>query len=338
MSSFLRPVVVSAALLLATTSLGAVTVKDGRAKMGTQVAITVVAPSEAEAFAAIEAGWDEIDRIEARISSWRDDSETAAVVRAAGGDPVVVSEELFGLVERALKVSRLTGGAFDPTFGGVGRLWDFRADPPVLPDAEALRAGLELVDWRRIELDRERRTVRLPIAGMRLGFGGIGKGYAANRVAAVLRERGIVNGLVDAGGDLLAFGLQEDGEPWTVAIADPTAKGRVFARLPVRDGAVVTSGDYERYVEIDGVRYAHILDPRTGWPVRGLRSVTVVCPDAELADALATSVFVMGRDEGLELVDRLRGVEALVVDDAGQLHFSRGLRSRLDASDGHETR
>lgn len=319
--------------VLFSSSSGAATVREERPKMGSPFAVTAVHHDDAMARAAVEAAFAEIDRIEARISSWRGDSETSALRRHAGQGPFVVSEELFGLIRRSLSISQLTGGAFDVTFAGVGDLWDFKAPTPRLPDPDVLRRRLELVDYRLVKLDGERSTVELPKAGMAIGFGAIGKGYAANRAVHIMKAMGIESGLVNAGGDLVAFGRQESGEPWTLGIADPLRPDSLFARLRLVDQAVVTSGDYERYVEIDGVRYAHILDPRTGMPVRGVRSVTVVCPDGELADGLATSVFVLGVDEGLRLVDTLRGVEALVIDDEGRLHPSSGflthnLRSR----------
>ena len=308
--------------------------------MGSPFHITAVSTDEAQAREAVEAAFAEIDRIEARISSWRESSETSALNRHSGQGPMVVSDELFGLIERSLKVSKLTGGAFDISFAGAGKLWDFKAKPPVLPEPEALREGLDRVGYRWIHLDREARTVELARPGMRIGFGGIGKGYAANRAVRTLKDHGIQSGLVNAGGDLFAFGHQEDGQPWSIGLADPVQRGTVFARLDIVDRAVVTSGDYERFIEIDGVRYAHILDPRTGYPVRGVRSVTVVCPDGELADALATSVFVLGVEQGLRLIERLRGVEALVIDDQGRLHPSTSFQTRRvtpTTSPGQET-
>ena len=282
--------------------------KDERVKMGSPFGVTAVAPSEEQARQAVEAAFAEIDRIENRISSWRADSETTALNQNAGQGAMAVSDELFGLVRRSLAVSKLTGGAFDITFAGAGVLWDFKAKPPKRPDAEA-------------------RTIELLLPGMRLGFGGIGKGYAANRAVHTLKELGITGGLVNAGGDLVAFGRQADGGAWTIGLADPMSPDTVFASLDLVDQAIVTSGDYERFFEVDGVRYAHILDPRTGEPVRGLRSVSVVCPDGELADALATSVFVLGVDEGLRLVNSLRGVEALIIDQDGRLHPSKSFHT-----------
>lgn len=314
-------------LTIPVASVGAETLVESRAKMGSPFHITAVAEDAGQARAAIEAAFAEIDRIEERISSWRESSETSALNRRSGQGPQAVSDELFGLIDRSLKVSKLTGGAFDISFAGAGELWDFKADPAVLPAAEDLRSRLDVVGYQGVLLDRAARTVELTKPGMKVGFGGIGKGYAANRAVQVLKEHGARSGLVNAGGDLVAFGRQEDGEPWSIGLADPLHPGTLFARLDLTDRAVVTSGDYERFIEIDGVRYAHILDPRSGYPVRGIRSVTVVCPDGELADALATSVFVLGVDEGLRLVERLRGVEALVVDDEGRLHPSSSFQT-----------
>lgn len=312
---------------------GAVTIKSAKAKMGSQFEITVVADDEAAAWRAIESAWSEIDRIESLISSWQADSETSLVNRSAGEASVEVSQELFDLTRRALRIARLTGGAFDPTFGGLSDLWHFDGSQTRVPSADAIRAALERVGWHRVEADADARTLFLPRAGMRLGFGAIGKGYAANRAVFVLKDAGIRSGVVNAGGDLVAFGTRENGEPWTVGIQDPRQPETLLGRLVLSETAVVTSGDYERFVEIEGERYAHILDPRTGWPVRGMQSVTVVCPDGELADALATATFVLGPQQGLELVDRLRGVEAMLVDAEGRIHMSSGFKERMETSD-----
>lgn len=318
------------ALLLLASAAGAATVKEARSKMGSDFEVTAVAGDEAVARRAVGAAYEEIERIEALISSWRETSETSRLNDRAGQGPVAVSAELRGLIRRSLKVSRLTGGAFDITFASAGKLWDFKSAAPRLPDPEIVKASVANVDYRLVTVDDEAGTVTLAREGVRIGFGGIGKGYAANRAVRVMKEAGATSGLVNAGGDLLAFGLQEDGSPWTVAIADPLHRDQVFAYLEVTDRAVVTSGDYERFFEIDGVRYAHILDPRTGYPVRGIRSVTILCPDAELADALATATFVLGKKEGLQLLDQLKGVEGLIVDGEGRLHFSANLESMME--------
>ena len=307
-------------------------VKEVEVKMGSRFELSAVHADEPVARRAIAAAWREIDRLEAMISSWRESSETSLVNRHAGEGPVVVSPELYGLIDRTLKVSKLTEGAFDITFASFGDLWDFKASAPQLPRQEDIDARLAAVGYEDIALDPSAHSVFLRKPGARIGFGAIGKGFAANRAARVMAEHGVVGGVVNAGGDLYAFGTQADGSPWRIGIADPLDRDTVFAHVALSNQAVVTSGDYESYVEIDGERYAHILDPRTGWPVKELRSVTVLCPDAELADALATSVFVLGPIEGLRLVDRLRDVEALLVTSEGQLLFSRNLESMLSGA------
>ena len=324
----------AAGLVLAAPSpASAATVTEIQKKMGSRFEITAVHGSEAQARRAVEDAWEEIDRIEALISSWRETSETSAINRAAGEGPVSVSPELFGLLRRATKISQLTRGAFDITFAGAGRLWDFKSATPQLPQPAELASALEVVGWHRVGFDEAAHSVELPRPGMRIGLGGIGKGYAANRAVAVLKRHRATGGVVSAGGDLMAFGDKEDGSPWTVAIADPFDRDEVFASLALTDRAVVTSGDYESFVEIDGKRYAHILDPRTGWPVHELRSVTILSPDAELADALATGVFVLGPEEGLALVNRVRGVEALLVDGDGKIHTSDNLSSHIHGAE-----
>ncbi len=321
-------VVMFAIALLAASHSFAEGVKDVRKKMGSRFEITAVHASEQVAREAVEAAYAEIDRLEALISSWRDTSETSRVNRNAG-QAVVVSQEFFNLVRRALKVSALTDGAFDITFAGAGQLWNFKDPRATLPTPAAIEAALVNVGHQFVHLDEQARTIRLERPGMRLGFGAIGKGFAANRAVLLMKQRGISSGVVNAGGDLVAFGRQEDGSDWRVAVADPLSRDQLFAYLPITDQAVVTSGDYESFVEVDGVRYAHILDPRTGHPVRGTRSVTVLCQDAELADALATAVFVMGPTDGLRLVNRLRGIDALIVDEDGVVTASDQLASRL---------
>ncbi len=300
-----------------------------RGKMGSRFEVTAVHHDPATAWRAVEAAYAEIDRLEALISEWIETSETSEINRNAGVRPVRVSPEVLALVQRALSVSRLTGGAFDVTFLGVGRLWDFDAEQPARPDPAALREALGGVGPDKIVVDAAAGTVFLRDPRTRIGFGAIGKGWAANRGVAVLREHGATGGVVNAGGDLLAFGRREDGRPWRVGIANPLDRDRVFGYLEVTDQAVVTSGDYERYVTIDGERFSHIIDPRTGQPAKEVRSATVVCPDAELADALATAVSVLGVKEGLALLDALNGIEGLLVDERGKIHLSKNLAGHI---------
>ncbi len=305
------------------------TLTEQRAKMGSRFEITVVHADPEGAREAIGAGWAEIDRVEKMISSWKEDSETSAINRNAGSAPVKVSQELFNLIRRSLRVSKLTDGAFDITFDTVGRHWNFKDPKAAVPDTTTIELALRDTGYQHIVLDADARTVYLDRPDTRIGFGAIGKGYAANRTVFVLRENGATGGIVNAGGDLVIFGQQEDGTPWRTGIADPLDRETVFASLALTEQAVVTSGDYESFIEIDGKRYSHILDPRTGYPVEELRSVTIVCPNGELADALATGISVMGIAEGLALLNRLEGIEGMLVDRDGKLHFSKNLRHML---------
>ena len=309
------------------TWLHAGTVREEQAKMGSPFEITAVHDDPALARVAITAAWAEIDRLEAMISSWQETSQTSAVNRNAGVAPVPVSPELFGLIRRALKVSKLTGGAFDISFASAGRFWDFRTGK--LPEPAVVAQAVRAIDYRKIQLKPDQQTVYLDGKGTRIGFGAIGKGYAANRALHILKQYGIAHALVNAGGDLVATGQQEDGKPWAIAIAHPRQPGQLLARLNLTEQAVVTSGDYERFFMHEGKRYTHIIDPRTGYPVEGVMSVTVICPDAELADALATSVFVLGRKDGLNLINRLARVESIVVTADGQVHYSRNMQQQL---------
>ena len=318
------------AVLALTPKAEAETIRDVRLKMGSRFEITAVHRDPERARNAIEQAYAEIDRIETMISSWQPTSITSEINRQAGVHPVRAPRELFNLVRRALKLSELTGGAFDITFAGVGRLWDFKAETPTLPDPEVVREALEHVSYRKLKLDPAASTIFLEDPASRIGFGAIGKGFVANRAVFVLREAGITSGVVSAGGDLVAFGDKEDGTRWDIGIAHPLYRDHIFARLPLANQAVVTSGDYESYITIGDKRYAHILDPRTGHPVDHLRSVTIVCPDAELADGLATATFVLGAEAGLRLINTLNGIEALIVDAEGAMHFSNRLRSRLE--------
>lgn len=325
---------VLAALAVASPAARAATLKDPRGAMGSKFEITAVHADPEKARAAIDAAYAEIERIEAFLSEWRESSKVSEINRLAGTAPVEVSKELLHLVRRSLKVSALTDGAFDVTFHSVGRLWNFKSKSAPIPTGESIRAALADTGYRHVVLDEARSTVFLDRKGTRVGFGAIGKGYAANRAVFVLKEHGVTGGVVNAGGDLVVFGTQESGRPWRVGIANPLEKNRVFAWLETTEQAVVTSGNYENFIEVDGRRLSHILDPRTGWPVTELRSVTVVCPDGEVADALATGVSVLGVEKGLALVNRLNGVEAMLVDASGKIHFSRGLEAMLTKEGG----
>jgi thiamine biosynthesis lipoprotein len=289
--------------------------------MGTAFEIRLVTDRPADGCAAASAAFDEVGRIEALFSEYRDTSEVSAINRGAGQGPVAVDEEVFTLMQRALWAAEATSGAFDPTFAACGRLWSIRDQR--IPDTGSLAACLDDVGYRRIRMDPWRSRVDLPAPGMRIGFGGIAKGHGVDRAAAVLRARGLTRFVVDGGGDLLVEGTDVDGA-WAVQIAHPRHAGTVHETVRLDRGAIVTSGDYLRYFEQDGVRYHHILDPATGHPARRAVAVTVIAPSATDADALATGLFVLGPERGLALVERLPGVEALYFDPDLRVTRSRG--------------
>jgi len=300
-------------------------------QMGTRVAINVYVGERppVEAGAAIEAAFAEIERIEQIMSEWRPSSEISQLNDAAGGPLRPLSPELFTILQRSKEIAEATGGAFDPTFYAVGQLWRF--DPGSRPPTrEAIRDKLPLVDWRSIELDPATHGGRLAKPGMKIGLGAIAKGYAVDRASAVLRERGFVDHIVEGGGDTYVSGTKA-GKTWMVGIQRPEGPGSVAA-IPARDRAVVTSGDYQRFLEFEGVRYSHILDPRTGFPVpedRSMQSITILAPNATDADAYATAVAVMGVDAGLEFIQSRPGLDAALITHGGELRVTPELAKIL---------
>jgi thiamine biosynthesis lipoprotein len=295
--------------------------------MGTIADITAVAPSEAIAQEAITAGFHEIRRLEQLLSTWIETSELSRINAAAGRVPVAVSSETFELLARAVEIGALTGGAFDITVGPAVRLWKV-TEADRIPTMMELSIAAQYVDYRLLRLDREQRTAFLEKLGMQIDVGGIGKGYAAEHAAAVMREAGAVGGLIGIAGDFRIFGRRADGTAWPVGIQHPRRSESILATLESNDEAISTSGDYERFFFKDGIRYHHILDPRTLSPARLCQSVTIVAPDATTADGLATGVFVMGPEKGLALVERL-GIAAVIVDSQGRVTISSRLRNRI---------
>jgi len=291
--------------------------------MGNHFELTVVAADESWANERIEAGVTEIQRIERLLTTFSEDSETARINASAGIAPVEVSPETYGLIERAIRISMLTQGAFDITYGSIDkRLWNFDTSMSKLPDAAVAKERVRLIDYRKIALDPKRYTVFLKENGMRIGFGGIGKGYAAEMAKALMRRMGVTSGVVNASGDLATWGNQPDDRPWTIGIVNPNESNRIFSWLNITDMAVATSGNYEKYVLIDGKRYSHTIDPRTGLPVTGIKSVTILCPNAEIADALATPVMIMGIRAGLDMINQMQHIEAILIDDTDNLYTS----------------
>lgn len=296
--------------------------------MGNRFELTAVADSEQWADEKIEAGIAEIQRIERLLTTFNDDSETNQVNKNAGIRPVKVSSETFNLVERSIRISELTQGAFDITYGSIDkRLWNFDQNMTALPDKATAKKMVRLINYRNILLDRNEQTIFLKEEGMRIGFGGIGKGYAAERAKLVMKDQGVTSGVVNASGDLSAWGLQPNGKPWTVGIVNPNMKHEIFSYLSITDMAVATSGNYEKFIMIDGKKYSHTIDPRTGLPVTGIKSVTIITTNAEIADAMATPVMIMGISTGLNLINQMKNIEAVIIDDYDRVYTSNNIRN-----------
>ena len=294
--------------------------------MGSRFDITVVADSEKDGNQFIDLAIAEITRIEKVISSWDPNSETSSINKNAGIKPVKVSEELFKLIERALAISKLTNGAFDISYASMDRIWKFDGSMKQMPSEENIKNSVSKVGYKNIILDKENQTVFLKLKGMKIGFGAIGKGYAADKAKTLLRAKGVKAGIINASGDLNAWGKQANGKDWMVAITNPLNKEKAFSWLPVNNAAVVTSGNYERYVRFNGVRYSHIIDPRTGYPSTGIISVSIFTKSAEFADAISTSIFVMGVETGLDFINQLKGVECIIVDENNKVHTSKNIK------------
>lgn len=291
--------------------------------MGTEVRVYLWHDDEEQGQLAANAVFDEIARIEALMSTYMEDSEISAINRDGATAHVPAGEELYELIVRSLDISVLTGGAFDITYDSVGQYYDFRAGKH--PDEETLQESLPRIDYRLVEPRSSDRSIRFLAAGVRINLGGIAKGYAVERGVEVLRKFGVRNAIVTAGGDSRLLGDRR-GLPWVVGIQDPRAGEQVALRIPLEDEAVSTSGDYERYFMENGKRYHHIIAPATGEPANGVRSATIVGPDAVMTDALSTSVFVMGVDRGLRLIAGLPDYEGIVIDADGRLFYSDGLQ------------
>jgi len=294
--------------------------------MGNHFELSVVDHDEQWAMERIDAGVAEIQRIERLLTTYNEDSETCHINAGAGIAPVTVSPETFHLIERSLRISQITQGAFDITYGSVDKsLWNFDASMRQLPDRDTARKMVRLINYRNVLLDKEKMTVFLKEKGMRIGFGGIGKGYAAERAKSVMQSMGVTSGVVNASGDLAAWGHQPNGGPWTIGIVNPNAAGQIFSWLNVTNMALATSGNYEKYIIIDGKKYSHTINPRTGLPVTGIKSVTIICPNAEIADAMATPVMIMGVYAGLDMINQINDVEAILIDDEDKIYTSHNL-------------
>ena len=314
-------------LLLATQTLsfGQQIFKKKQSLLGSPFEITVVAKDSVQGNLFSDLAITEVRRIENLISDWIPTSQISKVNHNAGISPIKVDKEVYDLVDRATKISKLTSGAFDISYASMDRIWKFDGSMKEMPTEEAIRKSVEKVGYQNIILNSKDTTIFLKNKGMKLGLGGIGQGYIADKIKALLQEKGCNSGLVNVSGDINTWGKQPNGNLWTVGIVNPMNKNKVFATFPLDDSAVETSGSYEKYVTFNGKRYSHIIDPRTGYPATGIISVSVFAKQTELADALATGIFVMGVEVGLDLVNQLKGIGCIIVDDKGGIHVSKNI-------------
>ena len=288
--------------------------------------ITVVDNREALALGHIEAAVSEIQRIEKLLTTYNDHSQTNIINANAGIEPVKVDDEVYQLIERSLRISHITDGYFDISYGGIDKtFWNFDREMKQLPDPELVKEHLKLINYKNIILDEKDQSVFLKEKGMRIGFGGIGKGYAAEMAKRILHERGVVSGVVNASGDLTTWGAQADGKPWTIGIADPDNAALPFSYMNITNTSVATSGNYEKFVMISGKKYSHTINPKKGMPVSGIKSVTIICPNAEIADAMATPVTIMGIDAAISLVNQINHLECIIIDDDNKIHSSKNI-------------
>lgn len=307
------------------TAFSQITHKKKYALLGSPFEITVVAKDTVEGNFYINSAVNEVKRIENLISDWIPTTQISQVNQNAGIVPIKVNNEVFELVERAVKISKLTDGAFDISYASMDKIWKFDGSMKEMPTPEAIKKSVERIGYEKIILDTKNKTIFLKDAGMKLGLGGIGQGYIADKVKEVLQAKGCAAGIVNVSGDINTWGSQIDGKPWTVGIVNPVNKNKVFATFPLIDSAVETSGSYEKYVTFNNIRYSHIIDPRSGYPATGIVSVSVFAKQTEIADALATGVFVLGVEVGLNLINQLKGIECIIVDDMGKIFTSKGI-------------
>jgi FAD:protein FMN transferase len=294
--------------------------------MGNAFEFTAIHDDQDLVAAALSAGIAEVRRIESILTTFNKESITYQINENAGIRPVAVPSEVLELIARAQYISQITQGAFDLSYGSADHsLWNFDTTMKVLPSSDSLLKSVHLINYKNIIIDKSASTIFLSKAGMRIGFGGIGKGYAAMRAKEIMVNLGITSGVVNAAGDMTAWGCQENGKPWSIGIAHPEAKHTFFSTLTLHNQSIATSGNYEKYIDIAGVRYSHTIDPKTGMPIKGIKSVSILAANAELADALTTPVMIMGTEVGIHLINQLTGVAAIIVDDDDKIFISANL-------------
>ncbi len=306
--------------------------KESKFLMGTIVDITAVG-SERDCRQAIELAFDEIKRIDGLMNVFAQDSEISRINQAAGKSAVQVSSDTLEVIERSLRYARLTDGALDITVAPLMELWGFGNNLKQIPPDDDLREKLSLVDYKKVTVDKSRSTVMLESPGMQVDVSGIAKGYAVDKAIQALKDAGIQKAMINAGGDIYAMNSPPGRDVWLIGVRHPRNGADMLGIIELKDKAVATSGDYENFFQVDGKRYCHVIDTRTGRPVAGIMSVTIIADNTAEADALATAVFPLGAEKGMKLIESLESVDGLIVtgeeEDDMEILLSSGMRDRI---------
>ncbi|WP_163394787.1 FAD:protein FMN transferase [Flavobacterium limi] len=294
--------------------------------MGGRFDISIVAQDSLTAEQNINEVIAEISRIESLISDWKPDSQVSEVNQNAGIKPIKVDREVFELTQRAIRFSEITNGGFDISFAALDRVWKFDGSMTEMPSAEAIKKSVEKVGYKNIVLDSVQSTIFLKLKGMKIGFGALGEGYATDKCRTMMLAKGIKAGIINGSGDMSTWGKQPNGEDWKIGMTNPFKPEKLLAVVPLNQGAVTTSGNYEKYVVFSGKRYSHIINPATGYPATGLCSVTVFGPNAETANGLSTSIMVLGKEEGLLLLQKFPEYSSVMITDNGKVIKSKNFK------------
>ncbi|MCV9934430.1 FAD:protein FMN transferase [Flavobacterium sp. LS1R47] len=294
--------------------------------MGSRFDITIVANDSLAAEQNIDAVIAEITRIENLISDWKSDTQVSEINQNSGIRPVKVDREVFELTQRAIRLSEITNGGFDISFAAMDRIWKFDGSMTEMPSPENIKKSVEKVGYKNIILDSVQSTIFLKLKGMKIGFGALGEGYAADKCRDMMLAKGIKAGIINGSGDMSTWGKQPNGTPWKIGITNPFNPDKLLATVPLEQEAVTTSGSYEKFVVFNGKRYSHIINPATGYPATGLCSVTIFGSDAEIANGLSTSIMVLGKTEGLLLLKKFPDYSCLMITDKGKVIKSENFR------------
>lgn len=294
--------------------------------MGMSFEAKAISESYDSAYYAVQLAINEARRLDTLLSNYLPQSQVSEINKFASERPVEVSSELVQLILRSKKISQITDGAFDISFAVLSRFWRFDNSMKELPNPDTIAFYKTLINYKDIIVDTKLNTIQFAKPGMRISFGGIGQGYAAEQCKKMMQNAGIKCGYVNVSGDIRFWGTRQGGKLWRVALVSPDNKKEVIAWLDITDASVVTSGDYEQFAYINGKRYTHIFDPRTGYPANTMRSVAIICPDTEVADGLSTGTFVLGETKGLELINNLKNIECLIVTNDNRIITSDGLK------------